>query len=136
MLWSLRTLQSPLIKVSPRAEPYPFISHANHANHSVFITGGARGIGKSIALSLDKAGASQIALGDIIPFGDIEEELWRVATENRKSPPRVLLLPLDVTDEHNVAEASTGVKEKFNKLDIVIQNAGYCSAQTSVLHIN
>ncbi|KAJ4324651.1 hypothetical protein N0V84_003775 [Fusarium piperis] len=118
-------------------EPYPFVSGADHSSHSVFITGGARGIGRSIARSFAKAGASKIALGDINLFNGIQEDLRRAAVDNGKPPPLVLLLHLDVTNESNVADAATTVKQKFGgKLDIVIQNAGYSSAQIPIREID
>ncbi|KAI8686851.1 hypothetical protein NCS56_00346700 [Fusarium sp. Ph1] len=118
-------------------EPYPFISQADHSGHSVFITGGSRGIGRSIAISFAKAGASHIAMGDLALFGDLEEELQRAAAGIGKPSPRILLLSLDVTDGTNVASAAARVKQEFGgRLDIVIQNAGYSSAQIPVLEFD
>ncbi|KAL3481713.1 hypothetical protein BJX99DRAFT_253240 [Aspergillus californicus] len=118
-------------------EAYPFISKANHTGRSIFITGGARGIGKSIALSFAKAGASRIALGDINEFGNLGQELRDIALENGHNAPLILLFHLDVTDKRNVAEVAAKVKQEFNaNLDIVIQNAGYSSAQIRILDID
>lgn len=88
-----------------------------------------------MALSFAKAGASPIALGDIGDFGDLEQDLIAAAAENgHSSPPKVLLLKLDVTDHVQVAAAAAKVKEVFNrKLDILIHNAGVMSPRLLVV---
>ncbi|KAH8798537.1 hypothetical protein F5884DRAFT_758764 [Xylogone sp. PMI_703] len=116
---------------------YPFIQNSNHVGRSVFITGGSRGIGRSIALSFAKAGVAQIALGDVNDFGDLEDAIRSVTAKNRHNGLKILLFKLDVTARDNVASVAATVQEEFGgKLDILIHNAGYCSPQIPVQDIN
>lgn len=40
-------------------------------------------------------------------------------------PEQLLLVKLDVTDKKQVGEAFAATKERFGRLDIVVNNAGY-----------
>jgi len=81
-----------------------------------FITGSSRGFGREFALAAlergDKVAATARnteALTDLVErFGDA-----------------VLPLRLDVTDRTQVFEAVAAAKERFGRLDVVVNNAGY-----------
>lgn len=92
---------------------------------SVFITGGSRGLGRSMALSFARAGASSIAVGARSDLGGLENDIREAASAaNRASPPRFLPVKLDVTDEASVAAAASEVEKAFGKLHVLINNAG------------
>ncbi|KAI2638668.1 oxidoreductase-like protein [Hypomontagnella submonticulosa] len=109
---------------------YPFIKTAKHDGHRILITGGARGIGKAIALSFARAGAKAIAVADITESSDgITSELSAAAKEGGHTAPQIVLINLDVTDEESVRKCAETVKSQFGgKLDILINNAGYMTA--------
>jgi NAD(P)-dependent dehydrogenase (short-subunit alcohol dehydrogenase family) len=81
-----------------------------------FITGSSRGFGREFALAALKRGDRVAAtarntetLTDLVErFGDA-----------------VLPLRLDVTDRAQVFEAVAAAKERFGRLDVVVNNAGY-----------
>ena len=87
-------------------------------NKVALVTGGARGIGKSIAMALAKAGAD-IAVADV-NLEEAEKTAAQIEGLGRKS----LALSMDVTDYTKVEEAMNKILDKFTKLDILVNNAG------------
>lgn len=104
-------------------DTYPDIDPrlANLSGKTVFITGGSRGLGRSMALSFARAGASKIAVGARSRLDGLEDDIKQNAGSN---PPEFLAVKLDVTDEASVAAAAAEVEAKFGKLDVLINNAG------------
>lgn len=82
------------------------------------VTGGARGIGREIALVLAKAGAD-VALFDINP-----QQLAQTVAELRALGRRAEGFSVDVTDGKQVDEGVGKVLDKLGRLDILINNAG------------
>jgi len=82
------------------------------------VTGGARGIGKAIALSFANEG-SDIVIGDV-NIEEAEKTCQEIAQLGRKT----LALTLDVTDYVKVEEAVNKILDKFTKVDILVNNAG------------
>jgi len=103
-------------------DTYPEINprKLNLNGKAVFITGGSRGLGRAIALSLAKAGMSKIAIGARSSLDDVVDAIKQQCT----NPPEVLPVKLDVTDEASVAAAAVEVGKRFGKLNILINNAG------------
>ncbi|KAK3995186.1 hypothetical protein QBC44DRAFT_320662 [Cladorrhinum sp. PSN332] len=106
-------------------DTYPEIDprKLNLAGKSVFITGGSRGLGRSMAISLAKAGASQIAVGARSDLTHLEKEILANAPD-KSNPPQFLGVKFDVTDESSVASAAARVEAEFGKLNVLINNAG------------
>ena len=82
------------------------------------ITGGARGIGKELALRFAKEG-SDIAICDVNM-----ELLEQTAEEIRGMDKDVLVFKADVTSSTEVQNMLDKILDKFKKLDILINNAG------------
>jgi 3-oxoacyl-[acyl-carrier protein] reductase len=82
------------------------------------VTGGNRGIGKSIALAFAKAGAA-VAL-----CGTNEATLKETAAEIEKLGVRSLALKIDVSKGAEAESFSKAVLEAFGKVDILVNNAG------------
>lgn len=107
---------------------YPFIdptTQSDHTARAVFITGGNRGIGKAIAISFAKAGASFIGMGCNDGFADVKSEIEIAAQRAGRPTPEVLCLPLDVTNSRSVAAAADQVKSRTSRLDVLVNNAGF-----------
>ncbi|MFA5311205.1 MAG: 3-oxoacyl-[acyl-carrier-protein] reductase [Candidatus Omnitrophota bacterium] len=82
------------------------------------ITGGARGIGKSIALTFAKEGA------DIVVADVNLESASKTAAEIESLGRKALALELDVTDFAKVEDGVNKILDKFGKVDILVNNAG------------
>ncbi|KAK7972181.1 NAD-P-binding protein [Apiospora saccharicola] len=109
-------------------EPYPYISQSQHAGHNVLITGGARGIGRAMALAFARAGASGIAVADLSDeaFGNLASDLLEAAKSRGHEYPQLILHQLDVMDEASVKKCAKLISEEFKgRLDILVNNAGY-----------
>lgn len=82
------------------------------------ITGASRGLGKGIALGLAAEGC-HLAI-----CARQAEQLENAAKEMRAKNIEVLALPLDVTRADHVEQLVQQTKEKFGKIDILVNNVG------------
>jgi 3-oxoacyl-[acyl-carrier protein] reductase len=82
------------------------------------VTGGARGIGRAIALLFAREGAD-IAVADV----NIEQA-QDAAREIEALGRKALALQLDITDYPRVEEAVNKILDKLGKVDILVNNAG------------
>src|SRR6478736_3322786 len=82
------------------------------------MTGGARGLGKAMALSLAQAG-SQIVIIDL-DLETAQETAEIIAAEG----VRTLALKGDITDQAQVDEMVNDVVERFGRIDVLFNNAG------------
>lgn len=87
-------------------------------NKVAFITGGARGIGKAIAVACAREGAD-IVIGDVNA-----QEAENSALEIGKLGVKTLGLALDVTDFVQVEALVNKILDKLGKVDILVNNAG------------
>ncbi len=85
-----------------------------------FVTGGARGIGKSIATALTEAGAD-VAVIDI----DIEEA-QKTANELNRTGTKTMAIQADVTNQTDMDDMMIKIVKEFGRLDIAFCNAGIC----------
>jgi len=82
------------------------------------ITGGARGIGRAIALAFAREGAD-IAIADVN-----QEESEKTAKDIEALGRKSLPILMDVTNYAKVEEALNKILDKFGKVDILVNNAG------------
>jgi len=89
-------------------------------NQVAVVTGGARGIGRSICLTLAERGVTVVA-ADLNTDG-----LAATAREAKKNKLTGTVVPkaLDVTDADAVGTFVDQVVEEFGKIDILVNNAG------------
>jgi 3-oxoacyl-[acyl-carrier protein] reductase len=83
------------------------------------VTGGFRGLGRSMSVLLGQAGATIVA-ADVLPE-DIGRETQRAVEE---VGAKCELLRLDVTSGDAVEEAFRDVNKRLGRLDILVNNAG------------
>jgi len=82
------------------------------------VTGGGRGIGRSICLALAREGAK------IVAASNVESEVQAVFEEVSTAGGQALPVPCDVTDPLSVKELSAKALAFFGNLDILVNNAG------------
>jgi 3-oxoacyl-[acyl-carrier protein] reductase len=88
------------------------------SNRVAIITGGAKGMGRSMALKFAEEGCS-IAIADI-STEEANDTLAEVAKKGREG----LAIQCDVTDSKQVSDTVDKVISKFSKVDILVNNAG------------
>jgi 3-oxoacyl-[acyl-carrier protein] reductase len=82
------------------------------------ITGGGRGIGKAIAFGFANQGAK------IVVASRTESEVLAVAEQINKTGKDCLGFICDITDENQVKNLIDATLKKFQKIDVLINNAG------------
>ena len=86
-----------------------------------FVTGGARGIGKQIAIALAEAG-SDLAIVDI----DIDEAEKTAKTISSEQGVKAVAIKADATNQEDVNRMMETIISTFGKLDAAFCNAGIC----------
>ncbi|RZS95496.1 3-oxoacyl-ACP reductase FabG [Cecembia calidifontis] len=92
-------------------------------NKVAIITGGANGIGEATVRLFAKEGAK-------ISLWDMSEKGRKLAEELTEKGHQVEFRKLSVADREAVFHAVKGVKEKFGRIDILINNAGITRDRT------
>ena len=88
-------------------------------NRTVLITGASSGIGKQTAIEFAKQGAN------IILVARRKEKLDDLAIELEKFNIITFVCQCDVSDKAQVKEMSKNVLEKFDSIDVLVNNAGF-----------
>lgn len=83
------------------------------------VTGGSRGIGKEIVLTLAQAGANVV-----INYVGNKELAENVAEEVKRMGRDALVIRADVSDSNDVDNLVSETLNKFGRIDILINNAG------------
>jgi NAD(P)-dependent dehydrogenase (short-subunit alcohol dehydrogenase family) len=84
------------------------------------VTGGATGIGRATVLHLAKAGAAGVAIN----YRTAEDEAERLAAEVRSIGAEALSVKADVKSDGQVREMVERTRERFRRLDVLVNNAG------------
>lgn len=112
---------------------------------AAWVTGGASGMGRAIALALAEAGAD-VAIGSLLAEGGVtrpadavtyfptEEELAAARSALEATGRRVLARRLDVRSNDSVQGFFEAASEAFGKIDILVNAAGMDTNQTIVGH--
>ncbi len=82
------------------------------------VTGGGRGIGRAIALTLARAGAHVAVAARTV------QEIEAVAAEVAGLGRRTMFLPLDVSDREQLARVPEQVASALGAIEILVNNAG------------
>ncbi|KAH0829697.1 Levodione reductase [Fonsecaea pedrosoi] len=85
-----------------------------------FVTGGARGLGKAVALSFAREGCRGVTIVDVLPDDVLEATKQEVIKEGAKC----LAIRCDVTDEAQVEKAVEATVAEFGRLDYAANAAG------------
>ena len=82
------------------------------------VTGATQGIGLAIARALAEEGCN------LVVSGRDQKRLHRLEVDLAKKRIQVLAHPCDVRDEKSVSDLFQAVRQKFRRLDMLINNAG------------
>lgn len=82
------------------------------------VTGGAKGIGKAVALAFIREGA-RVALVDVDRAG-----LTALREEIEKRGGQALTVPCDISSSSDVKEMADQVLKTFGRIDVLVNNAG------------
>ncbi len=93
------------------------------------VTGGARGGGRGIAVTLAKHGADLVILD--LAAESCRETAKAVEAEGSKS----LVVAGDVSRESDIANVAAKAKEAFGRIDILVNNAAIPSWHVSILDL-
>jgi retinol dehydrogenase 12 len=93
----------------------------NLKNKIIIITGSNAGIGKATAEELYKLGANVILA---CRSKEKTMEVIKEIKENKKINSEIEFMELDLQDLKSVKQFATNFKKRYNKCDILINNAG------------
>lgn len=85
---------------------------------TIWITGASSGVGEGMATVFHREGA------DIIISGRREAELEHVKASCSGGPGSITVVPFDITDEFGREAAVRDVLSRFERLDVLVNNAG------------
>jgi NAD(P)-dependent dehydrogenase (short-subunit alcohol dehydrogenase family) len=100
------------------------------ADRIALVTGATRGIGRAIALALAREGAHVVAVGRT--QGALEE----IDDAVRTAGSSATLVPLDMRDYPGIYRLAAALAERYQKLDVLVGNAGVGGQRSPVDHID
>jgi short-subunit dehydrogenase len=84
----------------------------------VLITGASSGIGRALAVRAARAGY------DVVAIGRNEQALAALAAQVGSEYGRIVTAAIDIADPANAARTIALAKERFGRLDVLVNNAG------------
>ena len=93
------------------------------------VTGASRGIGAALAIELAKAGAHVVAVARTV--GGLEELDDKIKADGGSAT----LVPLDMKDGDGIARLALAISERYQRLDVLIGNAGVLGPLSPLGHI-
>ncbi len=89
------------------------------------VTGGSRGIGYAIAETLAGEGCNVVITGrDAKALKKSAAQIIKSTAAQQNRPPQIIPISCDVRDPKSVASLFAAVKQRFGRLDVLINNAG------------
>jgi NAD(P)-dependent dehydrogenase (short-subunit alcohol dehydrogenase family) len=99
------------------------------SNRIALVTGASRGIGAATALALARMGAHVVAVARTV--GGLEE----LDDAIRAAGGTATLVPLDLTDTDGIIRLAAALQERYQRLDILIGNAGLVGPSSPLDHV-
>jgi len=99
------------------------------ADKIALVTGASRGIGAALALALAEAGAHIVAVARTV--GGLEE----LDDKIKGIGGSATLVPLDVKDSDGIVRLALALNERYQRLDVLIGNAGVLGPLSPISHI-
>jgi NAD(P)-dependent dehydrogenase (short-subunit alcohol dehydrogenase family) len=98
-------------------------------NRIALVTGASRGIGAATALALARMGAHVVAVARTV--GGLEE----LDDAIREAGGTATLVPLDLIDTDGIVRLAAALQERYQRLDILIGNAGLVGPSSPLDHV-
>jgi 3-oxoacyl-[acyl-carrier protein] reductase len=89
------------------------------AKRVALVTGGSRGIGQAIAISLAEAGAAVA-----VNYREKKAEAEAVATQIRHARGKAMTIAADVSKTEEVARMTAAIEAELGPVDVLVNNAG------------
>ncbi|MHA1331095.1 MAG: SDR family NAD(P)-dependent oxidoreductase [Candidatus Hodarchaeales archaeon] len=99
-------------------------------NKAAFVTGGAKGLGKIINEGLLEMGVTQLGFCGRGRHGSIEDEVERL--KSLYPSAKIVGMICDISDESQVKDMVIQIKDSFQRMDVLVCNAGVTWAAASV----
>lgn len=96
-----------------------FVKRFGLEGKSVLITGGSRGIGRQIALSMAESGANVA-----FTYAQSDDAAIKVRDEIEKTGRKALAIKADAVDLERAGEVIDQVVKEFGTIDVLVNNAG------------
>lgn len=120
LLRVIRMQEKPIQIIPPEENVRDIQSHAKLKELPVyFITGCSSGVGAAIARKL-------VAKADCRVVLTARAKSVRILKDKFQEDSRVMILPLDVADVHQIRKAVLSVLRRWGRIDVLINNAGVC----------
>ncbi|MEK7278369.1 MAG: glucose 1-dehydrogenase [Chloroflexota bacterium] len=94
------------------------MSNFSLAGKVAIVTGGSRGIGRSIALGFAEAGA------DVVIASRTAADVERTVDEVKGRGQRALGVPIDISRSADISALVSATLETFGRIDVLVNNAG------------
>ena len=104
-------------------------AHFDLTGKFALVTGASRGLGKSFALTLARAGADVAVTSRTL--ASLDETKRAIEVLGRRCVPLVL----DVREQASIAAAVTAAHQAFGRIDILVNNAG-CNIRKPALEVS
>jgi NAD(P)-dependent dehydrogenase (short-subunit alcohol dehydrogenase family) len=99
------------------------------ADRVALITGASRGIGAAVAVRFAAEGAHVVLVARTV--GGLEE----VDDQVQKAGGRATLVPMDLTDYVKIDQMAAALHQRFERLDVLVGNAGVLGTLSPMGHI-
>ena len=96
------------------------------SNRVAVVIGGTSGIGRAIALGLAEQGA------DVVPTGRRSKNIDEVCASIEAMNRRTVRHPSDIRDRREIDAFRDAILQKFNRVDILVNAAGYTFRQPTI----
>ena len=99
------------------------------SGRTAVVTGGARGVGRGIAVALAQRGAN-VVVGDLVGDAALAGEAEQTRAEVEAAGASAVVVSCDVRDEDQVETLVAAGVEQFGRVDIGCANAGVIRTST------